>query len=79
MDKIIGHLVTMLYVDHFLPKFLQSRCCVWCLLVHSWHMPLHYPHGANGGCDFAGAAPASNCQYPLAISRVDKNCVPANV
>ena len=27
------------------------------LLVYTWHTLLHYPHGANAGCDLAGVAP----------------------
>ena len=41
----------------FLAKVPAIRCCVSYLLVHTWHTPLHYPHGANAGCDLAGVAP----------------------
>ena len=42
-------------------------------LVCTWHTLLHYPHGANAGCDLAGVAPVllptqiSMCLSPYRI------------
>ena len=57
MDKIIAHLGIMPYVVRFSEKFLLARWSVSYLLVYTWHTLLHYPHGANAGCDLAGVAP----------------------
>ena len=27
--------------------------------MYTWHTLLHYPHGANAGCDLAGVAPVA--------------------
>ena len=44
----------MPYVDRFSQNFLLARWSVSYLLVYTWHTLLHYPHGANAGCDLAG-------------------------
>ena len=56
MDKIIAHLGIKPYVDRFSQNFLLARLSVSYLLVCTWHTLLHYPHGANAGCDLAGVA-----------------------
>ena len=30
------------------------------LVMYTWHTLLHYPHGANAGCDLAGVAPVGH-------------------
>ena len=44
-------------VDRFSQNFLPARSSVSYLLMYTWHTLLHYPHGANAGCDLAGVAP----------------------
>ena len=34
-----------------------TACNTLDLLMYTWHTLLHYPHGANAGCDLAGVAP----------------------
>ena len=48
----------MPYVVRFSQNFLLARWSVSYLLMYTWHTLLHYPHGANAGCDLAGVAPA---------------------
>ena len=57
MDKIIAYLGIMPYVDRFSQNFPQARWSVSYLLMYTWHTLLHYPHGANAGCELAGVAP----------------------
>ena len=53
----MAHLGIMPYVDRFSQNFPLARWSVSYLLVYTWHTLLHYPHGANAGCDLAGVAP----------------------
>ena len=53
----MAHLGIMPYVDRFSQNFALARWSVSYLLVYTWHTLLHYPHGANAGCDLAGVAP----------------------
>ena len=39
--------------------------------LHTWHILLHYPHGANAGCDLAGAAPVIQTGTPGFLARQD--------
>ena len=49
----------MSYVDRFSQNFLLARSSVSYFVMYTWHTLLHYPHGANAGCDLAGVAPVS--------------------
>ena len=31
--------------------------------MYTWHTLLHYPHGANAGCDLAGVAPVVQTKF----------------
>ena len=56
----------ILVENRFSPKFSLPGWSVSYFLVHVHHTLLHYPHGANTGCDWAGFAPvfATNCAGP---------------
>ena len=53
----------MPYFDRFSQNFLLARWSVSYLLMYIWHTLLHYPHGANAGCDLAGVAPVVRSQH----------------
>ena len=57
LDKIIGHLLIMPYVEYFLQNFLLPYWSLSYFPVHTCHTLLHDPHGANAGCDLAGLTP----------------------
>ena len=54
---MIAHLGIMQCVDRFSQNFLLARWSVSYFLMYTWNTLLHYPHGANAGCDLAGVAP----------------------
>ena len=45
---------------------LLVHCAMlWSPAMYTWHTLLHYPHGANAGCDLAGVAPVSWTTYTV--------------
>ena len=52
---ILGYAVR----HRFSQNIVLARWSVSYLLMHTWHTLLHYPHGANAGCDLAGVAPVA--------------------
>ena len=58
----------MPYVDRFSQNFLPARWSVSYLLMYTWHTLLHYPHGANAGCDLAGVAPVVHTPFQQLMS-----------
>ena len=52
---ILGYAVR----HRFSQNIVLARWSVSYLLMYTWHTLLHYPHGANAGCDLAGVAPVA--------------------